>query len=136
MTHIRLRRGPQQLWTDRNPVLRQGEAGVEEDTGRMKIGDGVLPWTDLPYFGAAIITVVIAGSAPGAAETEIDLTPDSMLFSPSAPGVPVTADCVLESWAASWGSGAAPAGDWTATFWKRSPGGTFTAAETFDIRTS
>lgn len=36
-------------WIARNPVLAQGEYGLETDTGWLKIGDGVLDWTHLPY---------------------------------------------------------------------------------------
>lgn len=36
-------------WTSNNPTLGVGELGVESDTGRMKVGDGVTAWTALPY---------------------------------------------------------------------------------------
>lgn len=36
-------------WTTRNPVLAEGEYGVENDTFLIKIGDGVRTWTNLPY---------------------------------------------------------------------------------------
>lgn len=36
-------------WTARNPVLAQGEWGLEIDTGWLKIGDGTSPWSELPY---------------------------------------------------------------------------------------
>lgn len=45
-----LRRGVSTAWAERNPVLRAGEPGVEIDTKRLKIGDGVTPWSELPYF--------------------------------------------------------------------------------------
>lgn len=35
-------------WTAQNPVLLAGEIGVELDTGRWKIGNGVDPWLALP----------------------------------------------------------------------------------------
>ncbi|MCM1224263.1 MAG: hypothetical protein NC548_58405, partial [Lachnospiraceae bacterium] len=37
-------------WQTANPVLLRGEIGVEEDTGRIKIGDGKTEWLALPYF--------------------------------------------------------------------------------------
>lgn len=37
------------VWTSRNPVLAQGEFGLESDTFLMKIGDGVRDWAHLPY---------------------------------------------------------------------------------------
>ena len=37
-------------WTSLNPILSEGEPGVETDTDRMKIGDGLRNWKDLPYY--------------------------------------------------------------------------------------
>lgn len=42
-------------WTLTNPVLKPGEPGFETDTNRLKIGNGVLPWTALPYQDTAIV---------------------------------------------------------------------------------
>lgn len=36
-------------WTAKNPVLLQGEIGIEDDTGLFKIGDGVKAWDVLGY---------------------------------------------------------------------------------------
>lgn len=36
-------------WTTRNPVLAQGEYGLETNTFLIKVGDGVTPWRDLRY---------------------------------------------------------------------------------------
>ena len=36
-------------WTTRNPVLAQGEYGLETDTFLIKVGDGVKDWAHLPY---------------------------------------------------------------------------------------
>lgn len=33
-----------------NPILGDGEQGYEKDTGKMKIGNGINRWNDLPYF--------------------------------------------------------------------------------------
>ena len=46
---IQLRRGGAQEWANANPVLAQGELGIELDTGRIKIGDGVSAWNTLRY---------------------------------------------------------------------------------------
>lgn len=40
-----------QNWTNDNPVLLEGEFGLEKDTKLFKIGDGVTPWRDLEYGG-------------------------------------------------------------------------------------
>ena len=44
---IQLRRGGAQEWANSNPTLAQGELGIELDTGRFKIGDGVSAWNTL-----------------------------------------------------------------------------------------
>ena len=46
---IQLRRGGAQEWANANPILAQGEFGIELDTGRFKIGDGVTAWNTLRY---------------------------------------------------------------------------------------
>lgn len=51
-SRIQLRRGNALFWEDENPILRQGEPGYEKNTRRMKIGDGVTHWRELPYFTA------------------------------------------------------------------------------------
>lgn len=46
---FKLRRGTAAQWVSENPVLLPGEPGVETDTGKLKIGNGVGRWTDLGY---------------------------------------------------------------------------------------
>lgn len=46
---IQLRRGTSAQWTSTNPVLLEGEIGVELDTNLYKIGDGATAWNSLPY---------------------------------------------------------------------------------------
>lgn len=46
---ILFRRGTAALWATDNPVLGQGERGLETDTGLWKTGDGVTYWNSLPY---------------------------------------------------------------------------------------
>ena len=46
---IQLRRGLASEWTSVNPLLALAEPGVETDTGKFKMGDGVHHWVDLPY---------------------------------------------------------------------------------------
>jgi hypothetical protein len=47
---ILLRRDSAANWTQRNPLLLKGEAGIETDEKGMKMGDGTSRWNDLPYF--------------------------------------------------------------------------------------
>lgn len=48
---IQLRRGTAAAWTAANPILADGEIGVESDTDLFKIGDGLTAWTVLSYGG-------------------------------------------------------------------------------------
>jgi hypothetical protein len=38
-------------WQSRNPILLVGEIGIEIDTGKLKVGNGVTPWNSLAYIG-------------------------------------------------------------------------------------
>ena len=46
---LQLRNSTAETWTTRNPTLRVGEFGLENDTFRIKIGDGVRDLQHLPY---------------------------------------------------------------------------------------
>jgi hypothetical protein len=68
-TRIKLRRDTAANWTQNNPVLAEGEPGLELDTGKIKYGNGTSTWNSLDYSGggAAGLTdegnvVVTAGS--------------------------------------------------------------------------
>ena len=58
---ILLRNDTAANWTSENPVLSKGEMGIEIDTSKFKIGDGVKTWSQLAYAG----TVVAASSTNG-----------------------------------------------------------------------
>lgn len=44
------RRGTASQWTSADPILAAGEIGVETDTNKFKIGNGVTDWQTLNYF--------------------------------------------------------------------------------------
>lgn len=48
----KLRGGTGATWLAVDPVLGLSEPGHETDTGRMKLGDGVSKWSQLPYVSA------------------------------------------------------------------------------------
>ena len=54
MITLQHKRGTAANWTLRNPILAQGEFGLETDTNKIKIGDGVTAWTSLAYFSPPI----------------------------------------------------------------------------------
>ena len=48
-TTFKLKRGTAARWAEVNPILEQGEPGFVYDENRLKIGDGIHHWNDLPY---------------------------------------------------------------------------------------
>lgn len=61
-----LRRGTAAQWTSENPILLEGEQGYETDTGKLKIGDGILSWTSLGYFTPSLGAVTSVSGKTGA----------------------------------------------------------------------
>lgn len=51
MSTIQFRRGTTAEWAAANPVLADGEPGLDTTTGEFKIGDGASTWDTLPSFG-------------------------------------------------------------------------------------
>ena len=47
---IQLRRDTAANWVSSNPVLRQGEIGIETDTLQMKLGNGTSTWTQITSY--------------------------------------------------------------------------------------
>lgn len=65
VTQIQLRRGTAASWTSANPTLAAGEMGVETDTGKAKIGNGVTAWNSLSYSltgATGTVTSITAGT--------------------------------------------------------------------------
>jgi hypothetical protein len=54
-------------WSSNNPTLMSGEAGVENDTGKMKLGTG-LTWNSTPYVTDAVAAAIATETSR--AETE------------------------------------------------------------------
>jgi hypothetical protein len=46
---IQLRRGTASAWSTVNPILVEGEVGLESDTNKMKVGNGSTAWNSLSY---------------------------------------------------------------------------------------
>ena len=51
---IKFRRDTSTQWTSVNPILADGEMGIEKDTLKTKIGDGVTVWSLLDYSGGGV----------------------------------------------------------------------------------
>ena len=65
---IQIRRDTAANWTSVNPVLAQGELGIETDTLKIKAGDGTTVWNSLGYlidtggYGTVTSVGVVGGS--------------------------------------------------------------------------
>ena len=44
-----LRRDTAANWSEKNPILREGEEVYETDTGKRKVGNGTTEWNNLKY---------------------------------------------------------------------------------------
>jgi len=73
---IQLRRGTASQWTTSNPILAQGEFGLEYDTNKFKIGNGINNWNDLGY-GNNLTGI---GDIPGVDSTSTLSPPDGSLL--------------------------------------------------------
>lgn len=50
MFKFQFKRSTASDWAFKNPILLEGEPGVELETNRFKLGDGQTRWLDLDYF--------------------------------------------------------------------------------------
>jgi hypothetical protein len=92
---IQMRRDTSANWTAVNPVLHQGEIGVETNTLKAKIGDGVTAWSSLAYWnpgsGSFVSPMTTLGdmiyenSTPAAARLAGPATPAGLWFLSSTP---------------------------------------------------
>ncbi len=82
---IQLRRDTSANWASVDPVLAEGEPGLDTDTGELKFGDGSTAWSSLPVFagggGGAVDSVngdtgvvVLNAADVGAQAADADLT--------------------------------------------------------------
>lgn len=53
-TKIQLRHDSSANWFANNPILAEGEVGIEIDKNRMKVGNGVSHYNDLEYFSDTV----------------------------------------------------------------------------------
>lgn len=74
---IQLRRGTAAHWVQINPVLADGEPGIEKDTGKQKFGDGVRAWTKLPY--ASVGPAGQQGPAGPDVNAQLARTPEALI---------------------------------------------------------
>ena len=62
---IQLRRDTAANWTRVNPILEDGEPGLEIDTNKIKYGDGSTDWNILAYASGGLTDVDGVVTFPG-----------------------------------------------------------------------
>jgi hypothetical protein len=72
---IQLRHDSASDWTSADPTLADGEIGIETDTQKIKLGNGIDAWTALPYSGG-----FNAQNLKGLSMTSPGSTEDIVLF--------------------------------------------------------
>ena len=55
VVRIQLRRGTATQWETENPTLGEAEFGIETDTGKFKVGDGITAWNDIANYFQPVI---------------------------------------------------------------------------------
>lgn len=114
---LQFRRDTAASWASINPLLAEGEMGLETDTDLFKIGDGANLWNDLPYGGIAGPTGAAGETGPAGSTGETG--PTGAPGDPGAPGptgpagsINYPAAGLAVSSGTAWGtSKAAPTGD-------------------------
>lgn len=74
---IQIRRDSSLNWLENNPVLLQGELGLETDTDYLKVGDSQSDWNSLPYLlsGSGNLSIInSSGQATVSGATGIKFT--------------------------------------------------------------
>jgi hypothetical protein len=90
---VQFRRGSAAQWTSANPILAEGELGLELDTGKFKLGNGTSTWTQLSYSSGVqgpTGPAGVAGAAgpAGTGITQVVQTWNSTTFYPKGTVIP------------------------------------------------
>jgi hypothetical protein len=72
LTRLQNRRGLSTEWQAGNPVLAPGEIGLELDTGKFKLGDGITSWNTLEYGLASAYDVAVSNGFVGTESEWLD----------------------------------------------------------------
>lgn len=72
LTRLQNRRGLSTEWQAGNPVLAPGEIGLELDTGKFKLGNGITSWNTLDYGLASAYEVAVRNGFVGTESEWLD----------------------------------------------------------------
>ncbi len=82
---IQIRRDSAADWTSNNPVLAEGEIGLELDTKKWKIGDGATAWTTLLYYNGNVTATKIDDLTDGDDNTDLNASTSKHGLMPKFP---------------------------------------------------
>jgi hypothetical protein len=83
------RRGTATVWLNNDPILAPGEIGIESDTNKFKVGDGVTTWSNLKYFSAGLTSVSVSSDSTLQVNTKcfVDTSAVRTLTLPASPSL-------------------------------------------------
>ena len=58
-------------WVNKNPILQAGEFGIENDTQKFKIGDGVTKWSNLPYVSGITVDAELSSTSTNPVQNKV-----------------------------------------------------------------
>jgi hypothetical protein len=58
-------------WVSKNPILQAGELGIESDTQKYKIGDGVTKWSNLSYVSGITVDESISSTSTNPVQNKV-----------------------------------------------------------------
>ena len=87
---IQLRRDTAANWVSVNPVLAQGELGIETNTGKAKIGNGIAAWDSLAYANWGIDTTAVDNALTALASYQVPLSGPASLTLPAGTSLQLT----------------------------------------------
>jgi hypothetical protein len=105
---------------------------VNPDSGNLHTFVALVPAPVDP----TVTLMSVFGKSASAGVTSLSVTPDSEPLVDGAPGIPITGHMVATRIAATFKANSVPAGNWTATLWRRPLGGIFTAEATATVKTT
>jgi hypothetical protein len=102
---IRTRRDIAAIWTSVNPIMREGEEGLETDTKKYKVGDGVTAWNSLAYWtdGGSSVARPHIKTVTGTTYTLVTSDENGILLFTDAAGCvitlpPTVAALIVDGW--------------------------------------
>lgn len=83
---ILVRGGLASEWTSANPTLAAREIGVETDSHKLKIGDGVTAWTSLAYMSSPTLGGITVSGTPSVGQVVVATSPTAAEWAAASGG--------------------------------------------------